>query len=118
MGLSPYTRGNQKVDFTGNHPTGSIPVHTGKPFARLWDRVNSQVYPRTHGETTVTHRETEAHQGLSPYTRGNLMWVMGAKVMWGSIPVHTGKPPSAGFYDPTFWVYPRTHGETHLAPSR
>ena len=50
-GLSPYTRGNQqKIQYRGeNH--GSIPVHTGKPFAYLATACVSEVYPRTHGET-------------------------------------------------------------------
>ena len=52
-GLSPYTRGN--LGFVGKtqNRRGSIPVHTGKPKSQSKKTFLTEVYPRTHGETTT-----------------------------------------------------------------
>ena len=71
-GLSPYTRGNPRVDMANLTPTRSIPVHTGKPCLNGYCRCKEKVYPRTHGETTPLSLHTGKKWGLSPYTRGNL----------------------------------------------
>ena len=53
------------------------------------------------------------YQGLSPYTRGNRGVCEDVGALDGSIPVHTGKPAHLGSVPGTYWVYPRTHGETY-----
>ena len=50
--------------------------------------------------------------GLSPYTRGNRDWQPVEAHSLGSIPVHTGKPPTRRWRYDGSKVYPRTHGET------
>ena len=50
-GLSPYTRGNHGRIPLATDPTGSIPVHTGKPPPADQNNHQGKVYPRTHGET-------------------------------------------------------------------
>ncbi len=92
QGLSPYTRGNQFPLATAPACLGSIPVHTGKPFAARVAAIHPRVYPRTHGETRANANAPTSCQGLSPYTRGNLMFFAILLTLYRSIPVHTGKP--------------------------
>ena len=72
------------------------------------------VYPRTHGETKLGVGSTTGDGGLSPYTRGNLLYRFIYRGPIGSIPVHTGKPNPAYTSQDCSTVYPRTHGETFL----
>ena len=53
-GLSPYTRGNRGRRMGGPGRVRSIPVHTGKPMAVLRCLSTDRVYPRTHGETSIS----------------------------------------------------------------
>ena len=53
-GLSPYTRGNRDRGAVRVPGRRSIPVHTGKPDADIFQKRNSGVYPRTHGETCLS----------------------------------------------------------------
>ncbi len=112
-GLSPYTRGNPLSPACRFHPTGSIPVHTGKPMASLNIGLLEEVYPRTHGETKTLNNISFGTQGLSPYTRGNLLLSRCTHPLVWSIPVHTGKPSRGRLRQNQPKVYPRTHGETH-----
>ncbi len=105
------------IKLTGH--LGSIPVHTGKP----WADVGKKVYPRTHGETATPTVLANSRRGLSPYTRGNRRLPLftavpgrSIPVHTGSIPVHTGKPFISGPTPLAFKVYPRTHGETRAIP--
>ena len=91
-GLSPYTRGNQVQTARRVKFLRSIPVHTGKPSSSAKPPSLVTVYPRTHGETQMNHRYEGTYYGLSPYTRGNLVWTISRPVEMWSIPVHTGKP--------------------------
>ena len=111
-GLSPYTRGNLPLDRLSDDLTGSIPVHTGKPYhsPHWWN--DSWVYPRTHGETAAVNAFLYHYGGLSPYTRGNPVTMEFSGECAGSIPVHTGKPISFSHFREVVMVYPRTHGET------
>ena len=92
VGLSPYTRGNQKEGERQGSNSRSIPVHTGKPVVVYAAPGSIRVYPRTHGETEARYRFTRPHRGLSPYTRGNHCSLSNVFTLKGSIPVHTGKP--------------------------
>ena len=112
MGLSPYTRGNQRQEESREKRLGSIPVHTGKPYQPLGRFSRSGVYPRTHGETRHSPSAKPKIAGLSPYTRGNPFENVVVPQYSGSIPVHTGKPLSDMPIFLVLRVYPRTHGET------
>ena len=52
-------------------------------------------------------------EGLSPYTRGNLIAESIDIAAERSIPVHTGKPGLPEQMVSPGRVYPRTHGETY-----
>ena len=112
QGLSPYTRGNHGRGFGTAHgnrsipytrgnriqwerhikEVRSIPVHTGKPTQPDFCKYPIRVYPRTHGETRASFTHRISFLGLSPYTRGNRQYVFISPPIYGSIPVHTGKP--------------------------
>ena len=94
MGLSPYTRGNPLELGQQRRQHGSIPVHTGKPLYTVRLLFESEVYPRTHGETDKPIAEVDTASGLSPYTRGNRSHAVCSTKNLRSIPVHTGKPPA------------------------
>ena len=111
-GLSPYTRGNPVDGEISNILARSIPVHTGKPLILCLSSAISWVYPRTHGETTNIDNDTGSRLGLSPYTRGNLIFTVCQRRIIRSIPVHTGKPERLVRTQRDGRVYPRTHGET------
>ena len=145
-GLSPHTRGNHLPPVAAAGLGGSIPAHTGKAnclravrsvmIAVVFPRTQRgksppcsflevmRVYPRTHGETTVSTSSAGIVKGLSPHTRGNLRDFMPfdrGPYRLGSIPAHTGKPAVTLqlLYSRNYRVYPRTHGETcgSYAPS-
>ena len=111
-GLSPYTRGNPSWSASSRPHEGSIPVHTGKPTPSVGTFPVSTVYPRTHGETPDVCFCLGKVLGLSPYTRGNLRHRPPSRWSLWSIPVHTGKPYPVCDSPSSYWVYPRTHGET------
>ena len=71
-----------------------------------------RVYPRTHGETDPEMKKLGFGEGLSPYTRGNLLNLRSINHKKRSIPVHTGKPLADDGAEFLVRVYPRTHGET------
>ena len=74
----------------------------------------AKVYLRMDGETDANLTLAEKQEGLSPYTRGNHGRQDRTAVYAGSIPVHTGKPLQHMLPLFLLWVYPRTHGETHV----
>ena len=71
-GLSPHTRGNPAQSNECGQSKGSIPAHTGKPYAITSMFASFRVYPRTHGETVCDNIHVRFLSGLSPHTRGNL----------------------------------------------
>ena len=65
-----------------------------------------------YGETGVTNDSDGLERGLSPHVRGNPAAVTADRLVIGSIPACTGKPPSANRQAMQFTVYPRMYGET------
>ena len=110
-GLSPPTRGSRGVDDQEAERQGSIPAHTGKPPARRAMRRAFRVYPRPHGEAVRDGGTGSFPTGLSPPTRGSPRPAPRASARSGSIPAHTGKPPTCPRRPTTSRVYPRPHGE-------
>ena len=92
LGLSPRMRGNQRELQAVEAGAGSIPAHAGKPSAPGLPRKNNRVYPRACGETTSKTNSDATSEGLSPRMRGNLIALLDARDLIGSIPAHAGKP--------------------------
>ena len=111
LGLSPPTRGSHSESAPSSCTHGSIPAHTGKPWATRCGRSPTRVYPRPHGEAQGLAQSGRPALGLSPPTRGSRTGVRVRRKVPGSIPAHTGKPfgpvPAAFVHA----VYPRPHGE-------
>ena len=110
-GLSPPTRGSPRRTINRAPPRGSIPAHTGKPWARAGCCSRCWVYPRPHGEAGPCPLCGGVDRGLSPPTRGSHKVDGRALVANGSIPAHTGKPPPRRRRRASARVYPRPHGE-------
>ena len=111
----PPTRGSLFGIWVPEWVTGSIPAHTGKPCHLLAGGDHMTVYPRPHGEATVSPGSPLTETGLSPPTRGSRATLTWATTSSGSIPAHTGKPALSSA---TMWptrVYPRPHGEASRA---
>ena len=112
QGLSPHARGNPGQATGRRGQPGSIPARAGKPIPwRCGGRLR-EVYPRTRGETVVSLRGGEFHQGLSPHARGNQFPAAHRSRTRGSIPARAGKPPWPARRGTGSRVYPRTRGET------
>ena len=110
-GLSPPTRGSQRLRLRRRECAGSIPAHTGKPPCWPTTGEPRRVYPRPHGEAGSGDGLHVGEQGLSPPTRGS-RWRPGDGRAWQrSIPAHTGKPPATAGWPLSGTVYPRPHGE-------
>ena len=116
-GLSPPTRGSHRRDAHRHAAYRSIPAHTGKPPTRARPRRSSRVYPRPHGEASLLLLLLVFQPGLSPPTRGSLGGRNERGWLGGSIPAHTGKPPSPEGVRPPVRVYPRPHGEASQCPA-
>ena len=110
-GLSPPTRGSRQEGRDAFHALGSIPAHTGKPWAGSLPAAMEAVYPRPHGEATVVEMTELVLRGLSPPTRGSQPQRPQVRRRLRSIPAHTGKPPSIVCSSLVVGVYPRPHGE-------
>ena len=117
-GLSPPTRGSHHDLHAPVPGRGSIPAHTGKPARSKRSGCPMRVYPRPHGEASASFCRRESVLGLSPPTRGSRLPPLADGHGGGSIPAHTGKPRWPGSLPPPTWVYPRPHGEAHLARRR
>ena len=111
-GLSPRIRGNPPIVTAPAPFTGSIPAHTGKPFAPTYWEEFSRVYPRAYGETQMSLDHRPPPGGLSPRIRGNRQFRTETNARGGSIPAHTGKPGVHGRIRTNGRVYPRAYGET------
>ena len=89
-GLSPYTRGNLEGECVSLSHLGSIPVHTGEPIYKgRWSRWDG-VYPRTHGGTRIKEKANNPKLGLSPYTRGTIVWLFAIITKRGLSRTHGG----------------------------
>ena len=111
IGLSPPTRGSRRLEVRQPVGLGSIPAHTGKPPWPPAGGSRRKVYPRPHGEALMVLLVMGSISGLSPPTRGSLLFDgIGANLL-GSIPAHTGKPLAARLSAQSSAVYPRPHGE-------
>ena len=111
MGLSPPTRGSQRVAVAGDDVLRSIPAHAGKPSE--WATVGTvvTVYPRPRGEAQYFHRVGQNKRGLSPPTRGSPGPPLRTSRTSGSIPAHAGKPSCFSPSGSLPGVYPRPRGE-------
>ena len=111
-GLSPPTRGNQRLERREAGGGGSIPAHAGEPSAQLHARDKIEVYPRPRGGTNLIVSDHVADDGLSPPTRGNRINDYSGKFGKGSIPAHAGEPSSISSSVISSSVYPRPRGGT------
>ncbi len=111
QGLSPPTRGSRLRAVRALRRQGSIPAHTGKPYAIRRRPARHGVYPRPHGEAFGVQAVILGGSGLSPPTRGSPRPASAVRTCYRSIPAHTGKPGVD--FRPTrrYGVYPRPHGE-------
>ena len=134
-GLSPPTRGNPKRAQGRLSRRGSIPAHAGEPRPGRGFRPSARVYPRPRGGTTAQVLTSDAIDGLSPPTRGNLRTYAAERDVYGvdglspptrgnrlsgvglwrlirSIPAHAGEPQKSGGVFFAYRVYPRPRGGT------
>ena len=91
-GLSPPTRGNLALNRRELAKTRSIPAHAGEPSINRPRTFSSSVYPRPRGGTPPVAGSVNLSGGLSPPTRGNLIFSIQANKAHGSIPAHAGEP--------------------------
>ena len=117
-GLSPLTRGNRLGWSRSCHSVGPIPAHAGQPCCRCGRPRRARAYPRSRGATVVGAAEVFQQQGLSPLTRGNLLWMWSCVPCFGPIPAHAGqpRPPSPAMMASR--AYPRSRGATRIDGER
>ena len=111
-GLSPPTRGNQRIVAMACVSARSIPAHAGEPRRCVGHLHRARVYPRPRGGTGFALSPPNNLTGLSPPTRGNLLWQRLRADAGGSIPAHAGEPLGPGIPMPGGPVYPRPRGGT------
>ena len=111
-GLSPRTRGNPGQATGPAGRSRSIPANAGEPPARRCLKCSSTVYPRERGGTPMPSSNCWKMAGLSPRTRGNLIWRKVGQPISGSIPANAGEPRPLGQGQPASGVYPRERGGT------
>ena len=111
-GLSPLTRGNQRILKLNFVFRGSIPAHAGEPFLVGFNYRQGRVYPRSRGGTDMYAPSMISLRGLSPLTRGNPVCGSSLDDRCGSIPAHAGEPGGRCFHPRRLGVYPRSRGGT------
>ena len=112
QGLSPHARGNHFFQHALHIHERTIPACTGKPTRNRRALSRTRDYPRMHGETNVRAVLPASNAGLSPHARGNPPMALYWKVVGGTIPACTGKPPEYERISGRKRDYPRMHGET------
>ena len=117
-GLSPLTRGNREGIPIMGFRVGPIPAHAGEPAIGPTSGGVPKAYPRSRGGTAAHCRKSNADEGLSPLTRGNLQSKARPHHHRGPIPAHAGEPDKQGRGFRGFWAYPRSRGGTQLEQSR
>ena len=105
-GLSPPTRGSLGPGHRRSARRGSIPAHAGEPRWRTGTWRFAGVYPRPRGGAPATDRIHSRQQGLSPPTRGSLLWLPDVTSM------------SKGFLASHFVCKVSLEGEIHVVPLR
>ena len=108
----PPTRGNHWAEVRSSGRPGSIPAHAGEPCCRCSGSCFHAVYPRPRGGTSTCRHSSPTASGLSPPTRGNLVWGVWHPHRHGSIPAHAGEPITDRDRLPFLRVYPRPRGGT------
>ena len=112
MGLSPPTRGNQRLSRRRRALAGSIPAHAGEPGGGDRAADFQPVYPRPRGGTRRRRRTRFQRKGLSPPTRGNRVRSVLGRAHPRSIPAHAGEPRYVRPQVVHSRVYPRPRGGT------
>ncbi len=115
-GLSPPTRGSQRVQGCKDAGQGSIPAHAGKPALQVRVCTPAKVYPRPRGEATQQTAQATFKVGLSPPTRGSRTCALCLVPCAWSIPAHAGKPRGRSRPSGRRSVYPRPRGEAGVDP--
>ena len=110
LGLSPRTRGSHERQPPGRPTSGSIPAHAGEPYIRSHTKGVEQVYPRARGGAVGGSSPASTMYGLSPRTRGSLIFDPTPKASSRSIPAHAGEPSEARARRAPCTVYPRARG--------
>ena len=94
VGLSPPTRGSRALQKSCFPLEGSIPAHAGEPNLPVSWVSRPGVYPRPRGGASMELPTRLGRPGLSPPTRGSLVYGSRLYVVNRSIPAHAGEPVS------------------------
>ena len=105
-GLSPPTRGSLLAVVALHTLEGSIPAHAGEPVAVGPEMDLEQVYPRPRGGASPPRMPVLDDTGLSPPTRGSLLWLPDVTSM------------CKGFLASHFVCKVSLEGEIHVVPLR
>ena len=110
-GLSPRVRGNPLPSNCVTLILRSIPACAGEPWPLQWPCRPLQVYPRVCGGTALHRIHFWAEPGLSPRVRGNPLDVLGALLLYGSIPRVRGNQYGPAYQTAPFRSIPACAGE-------
>ena len=91
---------------------GSIPAYAGEPWRPVTSDRVPPVYPRLRGGTRASAKLLGHALGLSPPTRGNLIYQCMKLPADGSIPAYAGEPDDSPSFALDRTVYPRLRGGT------
>ena len=111
-GLSPRARGNRVMSHANRLLAGPIPASAGQPCCSATRWPWSRAYPRERGATTVTSRDVQSDNGLSPRARGNRGRACRLGGGRGPIPASAGQPRRAVRLRSDWRAYPRERGAT------
>ena len=117
-GLSPHTRGNRSPCSIANRLHGSIPAYAGEPHLMQLAAYRVGVYPRIRGGTMEQCLLQRVDTGLSPHTRGNLLFIWERERQVGSIPACAGEPSRRPSHLLQVRVCPRMRGGTVSPPAQ
>ena len=111
MGSSPLTRGKLVNHSATTAAAGLIPAHAGKTPGSHSTGLSAWAHPRSRGENSHVHSNSNVLPGSSPLTRGKPRVRHGARRRGGLIPAHAGKTRDSvcGFLD--LRAHPRSRGE-------
>ena len=92
--------------------SGPIPAYAGEPPRGSVRTIPIRAYPRIRGGTKLLRLAVRQAQGLSPHTRGNLLFAIMGGPYNGPIPAYAGEPPCVATGGLAPRAYPRIRGGT------
>ena len=110
VGLSPRSRGKLSFVYAPRCLHGPIPALAGETWYGRQEQSLHRAYPRARGGNLSRSDTDNDFPGLSPRSRGKLVYVTPGERLAGPIPALAGETQHRSRLPYPIWAYPRARG--------